>query len=394
MRAMDHYHQHSCIRFKEWTGEANYVTVFFNPESGACWSPVGRVGGGEQRLSLGQRCWYLGIVIHELGHAVGFWHEMNRPDRDTWIYVYWKNIIPGFTSAFAKHDPSTVDTLGENFDYKSIMMYDEYAFSKDGVSPTLQATQNGVVIGPIWKKPGLSASDIRRIHKLYKCPDDQPKPGFPYDEVCTFNTHTCGFKNGGAAVWNWRALNSSDGYVYASYEQAGATPGYFLSVNFHALAEHDPRGSLGCVRFWYLLQADCDLRLALSQAFLNAPTQLFYDPDAAFEVWENSTSTGHWMHVQVPIYVTRPFKLMFQSFFNQSCSFGNIALDDVEMLYMPCEGVTTASPTTTSPTIFSTSTECVTDEPVPVTTMAPLPTTPLLPVTIFPTDFMKPPMHG
>ena len=61
--------------------------------SGACWSPVGRTGNGEQRLSLGQRCWYLGIVIHELGHAVGFWHEMNRPDRDNWIYIFWNNII-------------------------------------------------------------------------------------------------------------------------------------------------------------------------------------------------------------------------------------------------------------------------------------------------------------
>jgi hypothetical protein len=66
--------------------------------SGACWSPVGRTGNGEQRLSLGQRCWYLGIVIHELGHAVGFWHEMNRPDRDDWIYIYWNNIIPVSTA--------------------------------------------------------------------------------------------------------------------------------------------------------------------------------------------------------------------------------------------------------------------------------------------------------
>ena len=40
---------------------------------------------------------------------------------------------------------------------------------QDGVSPTLQARQLGVVIGPIWKKTGLSASDVRRIHKLYKC---------------------------------------------------------------------------------------------------------------------------------------------------------------------------------------------------------------------------------
>lgn len=61
--------------------------------SGACWSPVGRVGEGEQRLSLGERCWYSGIVIHELAHSIGFWHEMNRPDRDSWIYIHWNNIL-------------------------------------------------------------------------------------------------------------------------------------------------------------------------------------------------------------------------------------------------------------------------------------------------------------
>jgi hypothetical protein len=44
-----------------------------------------------------------------------------------------------------------------------------YVYFQDGVSPTLQAKKPGVVIGPIWKKPGLSSSDIRRIHKLYKC---------------------------------------------------------------------------------------------------------------------------------------------------------------------------------------------------------------------------------
>jgi hypothetical protein len=32
MKAMDHYHQHSCIRFKEWTGEKDYVNIFFNPD--------------------------------------------------------------------------------------------------------------------------------------------------------------------------------------------------------------------------------------------------------------------------------------------------------------------------------------------------------------------------
>lgn len=60
MKAFDHYHKKSCIRFKEWSGENHYVRIFFNPDSGACWSAVGKTSGG-QLLSLGQRCWYLGI---------------------------------------------------------------------------------------------------------------------------------------------------------------------------------------------------------------------------------------------------------------------------------------------------------------------------------------------
>ncbi|XP_033608439.1 meprin A subunit beta isoform X3 [Cryptotermes secundus] len=410
MKAMDHYHQHSCIRFKEWTGEQNYVNIFFNPDSGACWSAVGRTKNGEQRLSLGQHCWYLGIVIHELGHVIGFWHEMNRPDRDSWIYVYWNNIISGFESAFATHDSSTVNTLAENFDYRSIMMYDEYAFSKDGVSPTLQAKKPGVVIGPIWKKPGLSSSDIRRIHKLYKCEDNSPKVGFPYNEVCNFNVDTCGFKNGGSAVWNWRTVNSSDGYVYTSFEKAGITPGYFMSVNFHGMSERDRRGPMGCVRFWYMLQGDCKLHLRLSQAYLSSPTQLFYDPETMYELWEDSNVTGQWTHVEVTIYVTRAFKLSFQSGFSQTCTYGNIALDDIELYYTPCE---TASTTQYHPHATSvsnatkmseeTTSLCVTVTSVPTTTKLPSP----FPIsqtltssdalkphlqnsTIFPVDFMKP----
>ncbi|XP_054276282.1 meprin A subunit beta-like [Macrosteles quadrilineatus] len=365
MRAMNHYHARSCIRFKEWTGEPNYVDIFFNSDSGACWSPVGRTGNGVQRLSLGQRCWYLGIVVHELGHAIGFWHEMNRPDRDDWIYVYWKNIIQGFSSSFAKHDARTVDSLGERFDYRSIMMYDEYAFSKDGISPTLQA-KTGEEIGPIWKKRGLSASDIRRVHKLYKCNGNKQKLSFPYDISCDFNQHTCGFKNGGSAVWNWRTVNATDGYVYSSYDQAGVTPGYFMSINLHAISDKDTtRGPLGCVRFWYLLQGDGNASLKLLHAYLDKVTQLTYDNEKTFDLWLNDTVANEWVHVDVPIYITRPFKLIFYSQFEDGATYGTIALDDIEIMYSACPE---DSASVSVPVSSSSSPPAITETLTPTTT--------------------------
>lgn len=42
------------------------------------------------------------IVIHELLHTIGLWHEHMRADRDDYIRVLYKNIEPGMKSKFRK----------------------------------------------------------------------------------------------------------------------------------------------------------------------------------------------------------------------------------------------------------------------------------------------------
>lgn len=72
-----------------------YVCINFFPSSFRCCSFVGKRGNGPQAISIGKNCDKFGIVVHELGHVVGFWHEHTRPDRDNHVQIVRDHIIVG-----------------------------------------------------------------------------------------------------------------------------------------------------------------------------------------------------------------------------------------------------------------------------------------------------------
>ena len=79
-----------------------------------CCSYVGRQRRGAQKIALDPGCMQHGILLHELGHVIGFWHEQNRPDRDDYIKVI-KNYHDSVRYNFQKLNESQVRVHLENF---------------------------------------------------------------------------------------------------------------------------------------------------------------------------------------------------------------------------------------------------------------------------------------
>ena len=158
--AINHWTTNTSIQFVLRTNQTNYVT--FRTGTG-CSSNVGKVGG-QQYINLATGC-STGNTIHEIGHAIGLWHEQTRKDRDTYVTVNFANIQAGYENNFKTYVAQGADgneTSG-GLDFGSIMMYASNSFSSNGL-PTI-VKKDGSTFSV--QRTALSANDKAAVVIMY-----------------------------------------------------------------------------------------------------------------------------------------------------------------------------------------------------------------------------------
>ncbi|KAM4568149.1 meprin A subunit beta-like [Fundulus diaphanus] len=164
MRAFDQFRVKSCIDFKPWDAEEYYIEI---QKLDGCWSNIGRLFANGQNLSIGAGCDNLATVEHEILHALGFYHEQSRYDRDDYVQIALENIITGQENNFIKVGSNESITHRVPYDYMSVMHYGKDAFT-NGNGSTIITTdpQFQQVIG---QRLGMSPRDVQELNVLYNC---------------------------------------------------------------------------------------------------------------------------------------------------------------------------------------------------------------------------------
>lgn len=336
LNAFERYRLKTCIDFKSWTGETNYISVF---KGSGCWSSVGNRRAGKQDLSIGNNCDRIATIQHEFLHALGFWHEQSRSDRDDYVKIIWDRIQSGKEHNFNTYDDQVSDSLNVPYDYTSVMHYSKTAF-RNGTEPTI-VTRIPDFMDVIGQRMDFSDYDLLKLNRLYNC-----SSSLSFMDSCNFELeNVCGMiqSSGDNADWQW--LSQVPGGPESDHSNMGRCTGsgFFMhfnssAVNVGATAMLEsrtmyPKRGFQCLQFYLYNSGNENDQLNIYVREYSAGN-------------ENGTLTlveeikdipiGSWQLYHVTLKVTNKFRVVFGGVRGAGTSLGGLSIDDINLSETRC----------------------------------------------------------
>lgn len=169
--SMDVWSRTAPVIFVPRTTQTGFLPVtrdeLQGPEASPCFARLGHAPGVVSRLNLGNACWNdrtNGTILHELGHVLGFSHEHQRSDRDTYITIDFGNVAENARPNFNK---LTFPAPGP-YDFHSVMHYGSDFFALDRSRPTISPRpEYRSQAGQLVRRNELSDNDHNMMAVLY-----------------------------------------------------------------------------------------------------------------------------------------------------------------------------------------------------------------------------------
>lgn len=334
LQAFEEYRLRSCVDFKPYEGESTYIS--FTKLNG-CWSYVGDFKEG-QNVSIGARCDTKAIVEHELLHALGFYHEQSRSDRDDYVKIWWDQIEEGMEHNFNKYEDDYITDMNTAYDYESIMHYRPLSFNKNESVPTITTTipEFNEVIG---QRLDFSTVDITRLNRMYDCANSHTLL-----DQCSFELiNICGMiqNEGDSSDWVQTLSTPTDpdytlggrcrdsGY-YMKFDKSAGAAGSSALLESRILY---PKRSEQCLQFFYRMTGGSGDRLEVwirtddgtgTVSSLKKVHTILGDADT------------DWKVAHIPLKVNRKFRYIFNGIRTTTTSSGAIFIDDITLTETVC----------------------------------------------------------
>ncbi|KAM7126636.1 meprin A subunit beta isoform 1-T1 [Molossus nigricans] len=336
LNAFERYRLKTCIDFKPWTGETNYISVF---KGSGCWSSVGNRRAGKQELSIGANCDRIATIQHEFLHALGFWHEQSRSDRDDYVNIIWDRIQSGKEHNFNTYDDQVSDSLNVPYDYTSVMHYSKTAF-RNGTEPTI-ITRIPDFMDVIGQRMDFSDSDLLKLNRLYNC-----SSSLSFMDSCNFELeNVCGMIQSSGDNADWQRVSQVPRGPESDHSNMGQCTGsgFFMhfnssSVNVGATAMLEsrtlyPKRGFQCLQFYLYNSGSENDRLNIYIKEYSAGK----DNGTLIPVEEiKDIPIGSWQLYHVTLNMTNKFRVVFGGVRGAGTSLGGLSIDDINLSETRC----------------------------------------------------------